>query len=76
MNRKINSLKKFAKKTTDWVYGYQTSARNKCKFILQSDISFFLTVNGAKVIDQAKLEGLCQNNCSNNGACSGTGIYF
>ena len=52
------------------MYGYLEAAKNKCKFILQSDVSFFVnTTNGSKVIDTSKLDNLCSNNCSYNGVC-------
>ena len=64
-------------KGTDWVYGYLDAARNKCKFNLLSDISFYTTdANGTKVIDQSKLANLCSNNCSNNGVCSSSGHFL
>ena len=74
LNFKLN-LSKHKHKDTDWVYGYLEAARNKCKFNLQSDISFYLNgTNGTMVIDESKLASLCSNNCSNNGVCSSSGL--
>ena len=56
------------------MYGYLEAARGKCKFNLQSDISFYTTdSNGTRVINESLLTSLCPNNCSNNGNCSGDG---
>ena len=41
--------------------------------MLELDISFYVEINGTKVLDEAKLKELCPKNCSNNGVCSVSG---
>ena len=41
--------------------------------MLELDISFYVVIDGIRVVNEAKLKELCPKNCSNNGVCSVSG---